>query len=256
MPEPPPPPPPPLPPSGGSPSLPAGIPPGYTPYEPGMLIGRGAERLAGLARAIQILLAIVLVLNAISAVMVIAFRSRFADFAEGSVPESDVEAAISTIGLIGIAAGGCQIALVVCVMVWMWRAARNLRVAGRTDATWAPGWAVGGWFCPPCIFVIPWLMLQELWKGSSTASDRRTWRENPGLPLIPLWWVLYGIGGILVASVQFGSSASTDIDDLAEFYDSAAVWTLVSTAITIAAGICFIVIVRRLTARQRALTGE
>jgi hypothetical protein len=32
--------------------------------------------------------------------------------------------------------------------------------------------------------------------------------------------------------------------------------TLVSTAITIAAGICFIIIVRRLTARQRALTGE
>ena len=240
--------------------MPAGIPPGYTPYEPGMLIGRGAERLAGLARAIQILLVIVLVMNAISAVMIIAFRSRFADFVDGSVPEADVEAAISTIGLIGIVAGGCQIALVVCVMVWMWRAARNLRVAGRTDATWAPGWAVGGWFCPPCIFVIPWLMLQELWKGSAsatTASGRRTWRENPGLPLIPLWWALYGIGGILVASVQFGSrGASTDVDDLAEFYDSAAVWTLVSTAITIAAGICFIVIVRRLTARQRALTGE
>ena len=48
--------------------MPAGIPPGYTPYQPGMLIGRGAERLAGLARAIQILLVIVLVLNAISAV--------------------------------------------------------------------------------------------------------------------------------------------------------------------------------------------
>lgn len=243
------------------PPMPAGIPPGYTPYQPGMLIGRGAERLAGLARAIQILLAIVLVMNAISAAMIIAFRSRFADFVEGSVSKSDVEAAISTIGLIGIVAGGCQIALVVCVMVWMWRAARNLRVAGRTDATWAPGWAVGGWFCPPCIFVIPWLMLQELWKGSATGSStepgRRTWRENPGLPLIPLWWVLYGIGGIIVASVQFGSrGASTDVDDLAEFYDSAAVWTLVSTAITIAAGICFIVIVRRLTARQRALTGE
>jgi hypothetical protein len=127
--------------------------------------------------------------------------------------------------------------------------------------------------------VIPWLMLQELWKGSatgtstatetatatstaatptpSTASGRRTWRENPGLPLIPLWWALFGVGGILVASVQFDSpGTSTDVDDLADFYERAAVSTLVSTAITIAAGICFIVIVRRLTARQRALTGE
>lgn len=234
------------------------IPSGYTPYQPGMLIGRGAERLAGLARAIQILLAIVLAMNAISAVVIVAFRSRFADFVEGSVPKSDVEAAISTIGLIGIVAGGCQIALVVCVMVWMWRAARNVRIAGRTDATWAPGWAVGGWFCPPCVFVIPWLMLQELWKGSGPApSAGRTWRQNPGLPLIPLWWALYGIGGVLVAVVQFGSrGASTDVDDLAEFYDSAAMWTLASTTITIAAGICFIGIVRRLTARQRALTGE
>jgi hypothetical protein len=221
-----------------------------------MLIGRGAERLAGLARAIQILLAIVLVLNAISAVMIIAFRSQFADFADGTVPESDVEAAIGAIGLIGIAVAGLQIALAVCVMVWMWRAARNLRAAGRTDATWAPGWAVGGWFCPPCIFVIPWLMLQELWKGSATPASGRTWRDNPGMPLIPLWWALYGIGGILVLVVQLGSSASTDIDDQADFYESAAVSTLVSTAITIAAGICFIIIVRRLTARQRALTGE
>ena len=89
------------------------------------------------------------------------------------MPESDVEAAIGAIGLIGIVVAGCQIALAVCVMVWMWRAARNLRVAGRTDATWAPGWAVGGWFCPPCIFVIPWLMLQELWKGSAPTSTSR-----------------------------------------------------------------------------------
>jgi uncharacterized protein DUF4328 len=222
-----------------------------------MLVGRGAERLTALSRAIQILLAIVLVMNAISAVMIVAFRSRFADYADGGLPKSDVDAAISTIGLVGIVAGGCQIALVVCVMVWMWRAARNLRVAGRVDATWAPGWAVGGWFCPPCIFVIPWLMLQELWKGSAPSPEGRTWRENRGLPLIPLWWLLYGIGGVLVASVQFGGrGASTDLDDLAEFYDSAALWTVVSTAITIAAGICFIVIVRRLTARQRALTGE
>jgi Domain of unknown function (DUF4328) len=233
------------------------VPPGYVAYDPSRLIGRGAERIAGLAVAIQILLVIVLVANAAAAVVTVAFRSRFADFLAGTATTSDVQSATDTIGAIGIVAGGCQIGLAACVMVWMWRMARNVRVAGRSDLRWAPGWAVAGWFCPPCVFVIPWLMLQELWKASAPTTGMATWRDEPSNPLIVVWWVLYGLGGLVVAGVQFaGLGASGDLGDLAEFYERAVLWTVASTFVTVAAGACFVVLVRQLTARQRLLTGE
>ena len=239
-----------------SPTL--GIPSGYAGYDPSFGVRRDGFRLGGLARAIEILMIVLLVASAASALVLVANRSRFGDFVDGTIEESDVESAIAAVGLIGFVTGACQLAVAVCVMIWMWRAAKNLRLAGRTDTTWAPGWGIAGWFCPPCVFVIPWLMLQELWKGASPDSPAGPsgWRSTRAHRLIPVWWVLYGLGGLVVAGLQLRRGFAVEIEDVAEFYDDAAWWTLASTAVTIAAGICFIVVVRGITARQRQLIGE
>ena len=200
---------------------------------------------------------ILIVASLASAVVIFANRSRFADVAAGRLDETDVESAIAGIGLVGLVTGLCQLGIAVCVMIWMFRAARNLRLVDRSDATWAPGWAVGGWFCPPCVFVIPWLMLQELWKGAAPESPPGpgAWRATRSNGLIPLWWVLYGLGGLAVGGLQFRRGIAVEVQDVAEFYEDAAWWTLASTAVTIAAAVCFIAIVRGITARHRRLLG-
>ena len=235
-----------------------GIPPGYTAYDPSFALRRATHRLAGLARAIQILIVVLFATSAVSMIVILANRSRFADLAAERIEESEIEGAIGAVGLVGVLTGLCQLAVAVCVMIWMWRAASNLRAAGRSDTTWAPGWGIGGWFCPPCIFVIPWLMLQELWKGAAPDAPPGPgpWRTTAANRLIPLWWVLYGLGGLIVGGLQFRSGFAGDTEELAEFYDDAALWTLASTVVTAGAGICFIVIVRGITARHRRLTGE
>lgn len=271
LPPPPPGPPPPQDPSGSSPHgqpgslpppppvTPANIPPGYTPYQQRGLLTGGGERVVGLAKAIQILIGIELVISVVSLVVLMSNRSRFRDYLNDIGSKDDAQAAINAIAAVGSIASAAQLAAAVCTMIWMWRAARNVQLAGRPDQTWGPGWGVGGWFCPPCIFVIPWLMLTELWKGSdpSTAPGDPSWKRNPGWSLITVWWVLFGLSGIILLVLQLSSGAfSQDVDDLADFYESAIGWNVLSTAATIAAGICFIVIVRKLTDRQRQLTGQ
>ena len=205
----------------------------------------------------MILLVVLIVAGVASALMIVANRARFADVAAGRLDETDVESAIAGIGFIGLVTGLCQLGVAVCVMIWMFKAARNLRLAGRSDATWAPGWGIGGWFCPPCVFVIPWLMLQELWKGASPDAPAGPggWRTTRSNRLIPLWWVLYGLGGLAVGGLQLRRGFAVEVEDVADFYDDAAWWTLASTAVTIAAGICFIGIVRGITDRHRRLVG-
>ena len=52
-------------------------------------------------------------------------------------------------------------------MIWMFKMAKNVRALGRQGLRYAPGWAIGGWFVPPCVlYVVPWLMFRELWKAS------------------------------------------------------------------------------------------
>ena len=79
---------------------------------------------------------------------------------------------------LGSLVGLLVIPIAVLTIIWMFRMAGNLRQLGRTGATWAPGWAIGGWFCPPCaIYAIPWLMFRELWRGSRSRGGA----VRPGL---------------------------------------------------------------------------
>ena len=80
-------------------------------------------------------------------------------------------------------------------MIWLYRIVANHRAIGR-QLTWAPGWAIGGWFLPPFVlYIIPMLMLSESWKATDPevppGDDR--WRQNSVSPLVYVWWVLYGL---------------------------------------------------------------
>jgi hypothetical protein len=217
-------------------------------------------RIGGLAKALVALLVIVAVSSVLSGLFSAAARDDAQDFIAGSISKDDFITAIAPFAAMSVVGGLVTIALAVLTMIWMFRLARNQRNVGR-PGRWSPGWAIGGWFLPPVLFVIPLLMLRELWKGSDPASPRSgdDWRSSPDSPAVWAWWVLYGLIPTLLIPVGVGGSldisTSSDELELAKQLDERFALNQVSSLASAAAAVAFLFVVRQLTARQRELTG-
>lgn len=163
---------------------------------------------------------------------------------------------------LGSLTGLVVIPIAVLTMILMFRMAKNLRALGRTDATWAPGWAIGGWFCPPCvIYAIPWLMFRELWKGSDpdVAPGDPSWKSRPVPAIVNVWWVLYGLVpliGLVTAANVVSNLQSLDAEDLAERIDDFLAINVALALVSAATAVVYLVMVRQLTDRHVRSTGE
>ena len=87
-------------------------------------------------------------------------------------------------------------------VVWLWRAAKNQQALGRRPERLGSGWAIGGWFVPLANLAIPVLVVQDLWRGSTTTIERDDprWRIADRSWLVGWWWglllaALLGISG-------------------------------------------------------------
>lgn len=235
-------------------------PPGYVGYHTNPAADR-AMAIGGLAQAITVLLTVGVASNLIALVVTLGERSRFVDYLAGdtSISSDDVINAAGRISLASLPASAAFVATAVLTMIWMYRAAVNHRALGRPGSTWSPLWGVFGWFVPPVLFVIPWLMLGELWRGSApgTVANDPGWKRNPISPLVHAWWVVFGLGGVFAYTAQLGSvRTGSSARDVAERFDASIATLAVSTALSVAGGILFLLVVRGLTARQQALLGR
>jgi ABC-type Fe3+ transport system permease subunit len=246
-PPPPPPPPPDLSPPGAPPPVSAG----------------DLKRVGGLVAALTITTLVVGVGSLGTTLVQGAARTEARAFLAEEITEDEfLESFLPSAGL-GLVTSAVQLAVVVLTIVLMVRLARNLRAIGR-DTTWGPAWGIGAWFLPPLVlYLLPYLMFRELWKASDPTSppgDQR-WRTASVSPVVTLWWVLFGLVpiGLLVVqgvnSVGAGFTAgSTEAiaKQIAERY-----WlSLIGALATLASAIAYVLMVRRLGARHRLLTGE
>jgi hypothetical protein len=220
-------------------------------------------RVGGLAKAAVILVGVVGAAAVLAAVLSGTARDAARDYREGRITENEFLESYLVVGMLGLVQLAATVAAFVLVVLVMYRLAANHRKLGRTG-TWAPGWAIGGWFLPPLvIYVIPYLMFRELWKASDpdASSDTDSWKQGQVSPVVTLWWVLYGLVplGLIFAqgagSVGGGGFTSTT-DALAETVEEQFALTLVGSLLTLAAAIVFIAMLRGLVARHRRLTGE
>ncbi|MGA0895604.1 MAG: DUF4328 domain-containing protein, partial [Ilumatobacteraceae bacterium] len=195
---------------------------------------------------------------------------RARQFLDGAIDE-DAYTRVSGIELLSGFTVPLTLVLSILTMIWMFRIAANLRAMGRIGLTWAPGWAIGGWFAPPCIFVVPWLMLQELWKASDPdiAPSDPSWKQRSASPLLQVWWVLFGL--VPVIGVAVGISAAWDglqtaIENGFDETEAATanaqsafdgrIGSLLGGLAQVAAAAIFMVIVRQLAERHMRCTGE
>jgi hypothetical protein len=220
------------------------------------------SRVGGLGKALVVLLIIFVPLQLIGIIGAFDLRDKARDYLAGEISKSKFEDASQA--NIGSIASVLSIPILVLTMILMFRMAKNLQALGRNDATWKPGWAIGGWFCPPCaIYAIPWLMFRELWRGSDSevpAHDPR-WKARPVTPLINVWWVLFGlvpiIGFATASGIVFGGlSNGLDAEDVAERLDDYFVVNLVLAVVQAIAAVVYLVFVRQLVARHMRATRE
>lgn len=256
------------PPPGGSPLPPApgSQPGGWPSAAPGYAPTGQWRSTRGLATAITILLIVTAVVAVLVLLLGFAMRSALVDVSTqtgdfGAL--SDAEDAInafygsfSFFFLLYAATG-------ICFVVWMYRVAKNHELLGRPGTTFAPGFAIGGWFIPLASLVIPGMQMAQLWQGSDPSVGRGdpAWKRVAQSPLVWLWWILYVVGQVLffVGISQIGQTSSGDTEvtvfDFLEDLDSVKTGVVVvalAMASLIAAAVLGILVVRRLSERQQA----
>ena len=117
---------------------------------------------------------------------------------------------------------------------------------------------------PFVLYVIPFLMLRELWKASDATDpdDPESWRSSRDTPLVWAWFVLYGIAPVVLLVFSVGSFLDSGLSRRAAWSRSPRASTtsgrsqLVSTAVSVAAAVVWILLVKQLTARHKQLTSE
>lgn len=112
------------------------------------------------------------------------------DYLDGSITETEFLSSINLLSSLSLVFMLVQVGAVISTLIWLFRIARNNLELGR-GGTWGPGWAIGGWFVPPILTVIPTLLLQQQWKASDPSATISTWRGRPSSPTIWAWGVFY-----------------------------------------------------------------
>lgn len=276
-------PPPPLAPASDPPSAPSGssssgpvppppppgltAPPGYVPFQNAPTPTGQLQRVGGLAKWTMVATAIAGIVAVISTALVIPVLDDASGYVDGTVTEDEFNDAylpsqlLTTLGtVVGLAAG-------VFTILWMYRIANNLRVFSR-KTTFAPVFAILGWILPPFLYVLPLLVLREMWKASDPGPPvgDTGWRSGSVNPLLYVWFVIYGlIPAVLQALIAYstvsslfdgGFSASDSTRVTAEALDASGQYTVIAGVLTAVAAVVWIVFVKQLTARHVELTGE
>jgi len=248
-----PPPPPPPPPTG------LVAPSGYAGYSASPFGQAPLKRVKGLARTATILVLATAAMSILDLIVRQTVTDEADQYLAGVIDRKEFIESITGYLMIGVAQGALQIAAAVVVIIWMYRLAWNHRALHR-GGTWGPPWAIAGWFLPPIVYVIPTLMLHELWKASDPdVPVGGDWRSRRGSPLPVVWFLLYTVGPLISFASQTGGVLDQlrgSEETIAEAITGGQTADTIVTAVTVAAAVVFVMLVRRLTDRHIRLTGE
>lgn len=246
-------PPPPGPPQSIAPTQPGPAAPLPAPPPPTPVAAPQWRSMKGVTNALTVFLWLA---AAASVFGIVAFATRISalsDIIDGGLDFDKIQRANDADDLVQAAAAillFVTFVIVVLVIIWTYRAAKNNEALGRYYPRLKPGWAIAGWLIPLVNLVIPVLMLQDLWRGSESSTPRGdpSWRSNRGSPLIGWYWAVFIVSGLRLG---FGRSeahfdVTQELRDL-RTHDTVAIVGLIAT---IVAAILLIQVVRKIAARQ------
>jgi hypothetical protein len=238
-------------------------PPGYAAYDGHPTPAAPTRRIGGLAVPIVVSTVVVAIGTLISAFLSAGVATDAADFLAGSIEQSEFEDALVPLNSVQLLVSVATLATGILTIIWMFRIANNVRSFGRAT-TWSPLFAIFGWFLPPLIlYVIPFLVLRELWKASepTVVDGSDTWKRTPDNPLLWAWFVLFGLLPAVLFAIQVGSFAAGglptgDVESIAESLDDFGAIGWSTAVLNVAAAVVWVQVVRGLTQRHKQLTNE
>jgi hypothetical protein len=181
---------------------------------------------------------------------VIALAVAIADAARGENTGAGVT-------IVGYVQAAVNLALIGLGLLWFFRAYSNLRPLGVPRLRFSPGWSVGAWFIPIFNLWRPKQIANDIWRGSdpdAPADQGDAWQQAAVPSIVHVWWAVW------VASSCFAVVLVVDALSKIDFRNNSSnqqvhvdpVLTAVGAAIGIASAVCWILVVRGITARQEA----
>lgn len=96
--------------------------------------------------------------------------------------------------VVGLFYGVVFLATVIGFGRWIVAAHKFVRSRGAHGLSVTPGWAVGWFFIPLFNLVRPYTAMKELWQAS---QDPRSHFVQDVSPVLPTWWALWILNGII-----------------------------------------------------------
>lgn len=221
-----------------------------------------------LASAVVVLTIIVAAATVLSTILSATVAGDAEDYLDNRISEDDFEDALGPLSTVQVLTGLATVATGVVTVIWMYRMATNVRALGRRT-TWHPLFAVFGWFLPPLVlYVIPFLMMRELWKASDPRSraisgetDEGGWRRSGENAMLWVWFGLFGIAPLILVVVQVNTLTADglpagDTESVADSLDDFGAVSIVAAIVNVVAAAAWVLVVRQLTQRHTELTGE
>jgi len=130
------------------------------------------------------------------------------------------------------------IPIFVLLVIWAYRSHKGSELLQPGQRKWGRGWAIGAWFIPFANYVLLILILSEIHKivsaprsGGRTSND---WPREPVSPGLMLWFIFYGVGGIVFA---IGNAVLGDGFYDADGYRGGLIFTLIGLGLSGAAAL-------------------
>lgn len=99
----------------------------------------------------------------------------------------------------------------ILILKWIYRANYNARQLGAKNMDFTPGWSIGYYFIPILTLWKPYLAMREIWQASQEPSD---WGFANVSPILPFWWALWILSGMLGQVILRFSLKAEELDEL------------------------------------------
>ena len=156
------------------------------------------------------------------------------------------------------------IVIVVITLIWFYRANKNIHAFGAKDVS-SPRMAVIWWFIPIMHLWKPYEVAQQIWKASNpqmVLSNGTEWKKSSSSNTIKIWWLLT-ISSIFVSIfIQFFiPTASAQFHFEPTYKTEPTIFNeqfqiIVSAILGILSSICFIRMIKQVSARQEIKGGR
>ena len=129
------------------------------------------------------------------------------------------------------------VASAVAFLMWQFRVSGNTRRFGISNQRFSPRWGVVTWFIPIVNLFLPYQVIAEIWRGS-TSTNEESWDKSSVPFVMGVWWGCHLLGALILLSIG---------EEVTQAY---ILMDMLGTGATLTAGAIVIYLVKRITDRQ------